>query len=243
MQYFVDSEGRFIGGFDGVEMPAEARKATSAPEHPEDRWDGENWIPNLDARRRTLREALIKDASKARAALAQQADAYQLASWSDKARRAERVLIGNATAADLALLEHEAQRRGKGENAEMLAHKQNARAQALANALVNIDGLESAVLDQLARLSSMEGLDALRQDFECQLKKVALADIVLPPLDGLRAEAHRHIVGFYPEWQQLNVLRNAGRKEIARMNRFIESCRAWSDKPNADPAALAAIQP
>ena len=64
-----------------------------------------------------------------------------------------------------------------------------------------------------------------------------------PPEEVRRRAARLRISEVYPEWRQLNILRSGTRKEIARMGKFLDACRAWSNDPNAPEEALAAIQP
>lgn len=52
-----------------------------------------------------------------------------------------------------------------------------------------------------------------------------------------------HIRAHYPEYHQLNVLMTDDAAEKAKMKKFIDACRAWSNGDNPDPAALAAITP
>lgn len=84
-----------------------------------------------------------------RAQVAEYADQYKLAGWNDKARRAERVLSGDASAADISVVQCEAARRAKGETAEDLAQKQVDKAVRLGTAVSVIDGLEDAALERL----------------------------------------------------------------------------------------------
>jgi hypothetical protein len=47
-RYYVDTQGRYLGGFDGASPPAAAREVPEAPDHAADRWDGALWRPDLD---------------------------------------------------------------------------------------------------------------------------------------------------------------------------------------------------
>ena len=65
--YFVDAEGKYLGGFDGAEPPAGAIEVPSAPSHASDTWNGQEFVPATPvvtvpqevSRRRGL-EALFK---------------------------------------------------------------------------------------------------------------------------------------------------------------------------------------
>jgi len=43
MKYFIDSKGRYIGGFDGVEPPVGSVEVESPPAHGSQLWDGGKW--------------------------------------------------------------------------------------------------------------------------------------------------------------------------------------------------------
>ena len=58
-----------------------------------------------------------------------------------------------------------------------------------------------------------------------------------------RQQCAAHIQRHYPLYRQINILRGTDTEAIARMSIFIDSCRAWSNGANPDPAALEAIQP
>lgn len=86
-------------------------------------------------------------ASGLRKKLTDNADAAKLAGWTNKAGRAERINSGTATAAEVAIVQKESDKRGKGETVEELAAKQLAKADKLANAISVIDGMEDAAID------------------------------------------------------------------------------------------------
>lgn len=43
-RYFVDSQGKYLGGFDGAEPPANAVEVPGAPPHGKDVWNGSGWV-------------------------------------------------------------------------------------------------------------------------------------------------------------------------------------------------------
>ena len=45
----------------------------------------------------------------------------------------------------------------------------------------------------------------------------------------------------YPVYMQLNILRSGTKDEKAKMDAFIDACRAWSNGTNPDPANLQKI--
>ena len=56
--------------------------------------------------------------------------------------------------------------------------------------------------------------------------------------------AYKQIIKYYPEWRQLNIIRNGTLEENSKMSEFIDSCRAWSNDPsNVDPFGLDSVKP
>lgn len=100
-----------------------------------------------------LKEMAKKDLShfftQSRANLTDFADPYKVAGWSEKARRAERVLSGEATLSDSDFIQVEIDKRGKNETHLELAQKQQDKANFLAKAIAVIDGIESAAKDNI----------------------------------------------------------------------------------------------
>lgn len=58
-----------------------------------------------------------------------------------------------------------------------------------------------------------------------------------------RQKARSKIISHYPEWKQLNILREGNPKTIETMGRFVDACRDWSNDPNSDPSAIDRIKP
>ncbi|WP_241086846.1 hypothetical protein [Candidatus Vondammii sp. HM_W22] len=96
-----------------------------------------------------------------RAKLTGYADQYKLAGWNDKSQRANRVITNTASDADIAILQTECDKRGKGETPQDLAKNQAAKGQALATAVAIIDGMESAALAAIESKRSENTLAAL----------------------------------------------------------------------------------
>ena len=46
IKYFVDSEGNYLGGFDGSKPPKDSIEV-SCPAHGLDTWNGVKWIPHV----------------------------------------------------------------------------------------------------------------------------------------------------------------------------------------------------
>ena len=132
--------------------------------------------PTLLELKQQAKAAVIKFTSDTRAQIADNADRYKLAGWTDKAQRALRVIKGNESATDLAILQVEADQRGNNEIATELARKQSEKAQALALTVAVIDGLESAALKAIARKRSANSLDSvlteLKQQTEIELTQL-----------------------------------------------------------------------
>lgn len=55
--------------------------------------------------------------------------------------------------------------------------------------------------------------------------------------------ARAHITRLYPEWKQLNIIRGGDEKEIARMGRYIDATRNWSNRRNSSLSQLEKITP
>ena len=65
-----------------------------------------------------------------------------------------------------------------------------------------------------------------------------------PGPDELRRIAARaQIVAFYPEWKQLNILREGDAQSITTMGTFIDACRSWSNDPTSNMADISNIKP
>jgi len=105
-------------------------------------------------------------ASDVRAKVAKYADAYQLAGWNEKVRRAEKVLAKTATTDDIAVLQTECDSRGKGETPAQLAALQIAKSNALAKAVALIDGMESSALASVKQATSTSVIDKLLVDLQ-----------------------------------------------------------------------------
>ncbi|QOZ83188.1 MULTISPECIES: hypothetical protein [Chromobacterium] len=74
---------------------------------------------------------------------------------------------------------------------------------------------------------------------------ILATEIGLEPLVQVRTrrQCEDHINRQYPVWQQLNILRSGSIEEQARMGKFIDACRDWSNGEQPDPAELERIQP
>lgn len=77
------------------------------------------------------------------------ADAAKLVGWNSKVPRAERIIASTASAEDTAIVQAEADKRGKGETVTELATKQLAKAKKLADAVSVIDGVEEAAIEAI----------------------------------------------------------------------------------------------
>ena len=58
-----------------------------------------------------------------------------------------------------------------------------------------------------------------------------------------RFAARAKIMEFYPEWKQLNILREGNERQISKMGRFIDACRKWSNSKSATTTQLEKINP
>lgn len=44
-KYYVDSDGNYLGSFDGYEPNEDSIEFENPPEHAWQKWDGERWLP------------------------------------------------------------------------------------------------------------------------------------------------------------------------------------------------------
>lgn len=58
-----------------------------------------------------------------------------------------------------------------------------------------------------------------------------------------RIAARNRITKYYPEWKQLNILREGNSRKIEAMGKFIDACRKWSNGKSAHTAQLEKINP
>lgn len=119
--------------------------------------------PTLDELKAQTVEQVVAFASNTRAQIAGQVDAYKLAGWVDKARRAPFIIANTASVADIAIVQTECDRRGKNETPAQLAQKQVDKAESLATAVAIIDGLEATTLEAIETATSDTALATLLQ--------------------------------------------------------------------------------
>lgn len=116
-----------------------------------------------------------KIATDIRAKLTGYADQYQLAGWVGKSEIAKRVIAGTATVQEIASIQAEADRRGKGEDVNTLAQNQYGKSTQLTLASAVIDGLESAAIRAISEAETPESLTLIMGD----LKNNADAELAL----------------------------------------------------------------
>jgi len=132
----------------------------------------------------TLKAEAIKKvkafATDARAKLTGFADQYQLAGWVGKSEIAKRVVGGNATDKEIASIQAEADKRGKGETVEYLANKQLEKSIKLTTASAIIDGLESSAITDIKSKQKESTLATLMEtllvDAEAELQELLRAN-------------------------------------------------------------------
>ncbi|WP_261840939.1 hypothetical protein [Aliamphritea ceti] len=128
-------------------------------------WQSNSWKVDRTAELADSKSKAIKMvqafATGCRQNIAGYADHYTTAGWADKARRAERVVAGGGTAADIKILTAEATRRNKNETPEELAELQCQKAEAYAEAEGVIDGLESNAVNQLNQVTDITAVQPL----------------------------------------------------------------------------------
>jgi len=144
------------------QTPAEIEATDQVPGGEFDIWNGSTWVKDdaleLSVLKARYSDAVREQASQTRIQIAGTGDPCQLASWADKARRAERVVAGSGSEEDLAILHAEAERRNLGETPEALASLQHAKAQKLAEAVAIIDGMERQARDTINAAADCDAL-------------------------------------------------------------------------------------
>ncbi len=121
----------------------------------------------FELKTQTLEKVLVF-ASDIRAKVAGQVDQYKLAGWNDKSQRAQRVLAGNISEGDLAILQAECDQRGHSETPEQLATTQAKKGQSLAMAVAVIDGMEDTAIQSVEAATSEKALAALLEELQAK---------------------------------------------------------------------------
>ena len=130
--------------------------------------EGALFSPPMDNVKNHANKKMADFFTEFRAKFAEDADQYKLAGWNDKAQRARRVLNNTASDADIAILQTECAKRGNDETPQALAQKQAAKAQAFANAVAIIDGMEAAALATIESQSNENALSAVLNQLQTE---------------------------------------------------------------------------
>ncbi len=123
-----------------------------------------DFIPEVIALSTTKENAQLKIenfSTQCRAQIADNADHYKAAGWTDKHQRAARIKSGNPEPDDIAIVQKEISRRKKGETVNQLVDIQLAKAKTYAFATSEIDGMESAAISAIDAASSAEQIATL----------------------------------------------------------------------------------
>lgn len=68
-QYYVDEQGKYLGGFDGAEPPKDSIEIDAPPNDARDTWNGESWVPYQKTQPELAKEqsvdALLVEVNKA----------------------------------------------------------------------------------------------------------------------------------------------------------------------------------
>ena len=131
----------------------------------------------LDELKTQAKEKVVIFASSVRAKVAGRVDLYKLAGWNDKSQRAQRVLAGNTSEIDIAILQAECDQRGLSETPEQLAAIQAKKGQALAMAVAVIDGMESTAMESVEVATNESALVTLLDELEAKAR-VQLSQLV-----------------------------------------------------------------
>ena len=138
-EYFIDAEGtRHIAPLDPNWQPL-----TCAWDDVlicvDGRWRVQTPADQLTAAKQEAMEDIRTFAQELRQRAVHDADPLQVIGWADKAQRAQRLLRDQASEADCAMLQFEAEQRGQQETPEQLAQKQAGKAEKQAQAMALID--------------------------------------------------------------------------------------------------------
>ena len=107
------------------------------------------------------KSSIVAKATQTRSAITGNADHYKVSGWVQKSLLAKKVVDEVATPTELAVVQSEADQRGKGETALELSETVVAKGAQLAMAIANIDGMESAVLRALGSCKTVEHINGL----------------------------------------------------------------------------------
>ncbi len=145
-----------------------------------DNWDGHKWQLDLAAQladtKNTANTSITNFATQCRQKVAGHTDYLQTAAWSEKARRAERIVADQATAEDINIITAEISHRGKGETPIVLAQKQLDKAAMFANATAVIDGMTAAALGSIESATTLMQVETLLSSLQAKANK-ALAKL------------------------------------------------------------------
>lgn len=123
-----------------------------------DDWE---WMDDLDSLKIESMQKIRDYAEGVRQQIAGNPTALKASAWSSKEARARRIIDGVADAADVALVQAEADQRGMGETAAGLAAKQLTNAQQLLHEVAVIDGMESCAIAAVQAATDAAGVDAV----------------------------------------------------------------------------------
>lgn len=59
-KYYVNANGDYIGGFEGVEPPVGSFEVDAPPPHGKDRWDGTKWVEHVKSDKEKVSDELRK---------------------------------------------------------------------------------------------------------------------------------------------------------------------------------------
>ena len=121
------------------------------------------------------KSSIVTRATDTRALLTGHSDYNTVAGWGHKALLAQKVVGKTATLAELAVVKVEADQRGKSETPLQLAKKQLGKAEQLAIAIANIDGMETAGLAALKLCETVEQIDELLTQLDVKAKATLAA--------------------------------------------------------------------
>lgn len=87
-KYYIDSEGRYVGGFAGVEPPDGSIEVPFPPDYGDMLWDGEKWYWTREVQERRALQALNQDFTRAMQQLQTGWPIYEVLTWDKQATEA-----------------------------------------------------------------------------------------------------------------------------------------------------------
>lgn len=99
------------------------------------------------------------------------ANQHQITNWSEKARRAERIISGKNSTSDISIVSIETAKRNRGETVKELTEKQLQKANNYAVKMALIDGIQANAKQQINAVTDISELKPLMYEIETLLEQ------------------------------------------------------------------------